>query len=177
MVLILMQVESWQNFLHRIDYLCMYADSPFITIKTLNAYFSQTFFTVLNCAQLHTLINGVGRPCLFPLKIMLMVKWIRFHQCCRLMEEATGCLNAQSTNHQKVVKNIAIHCNFLQVCNRFPIATNPPPITPTLIQFSQIRNNSCLTVVLNLGLIASQLTLLSTRPLASYFERTKKKHI
>ena len=80
--------------------------SPFIPIKTLNTHKHFSFFTILNCAQLHTLINGVGRPCLFPLKIMLMVKWIRFHQCCRLMEEATGRLNAQSTSRQNFVSKI-----------------------------------------------------------------------
>ena len=46
---------------------------------------------------------------------------------------------------------------------------NTPPI-----QFSHIRNNSRPTGVLNPGLIAPQLTLLSTRPLASYFNGTKK---
>ena len=49
---------------------------------------------------------------------------------------------------------------------------NTPPI-----QFSHIRNSSRPTGVLNPGLTAPQLTLLSTRPLASYFKGTKKVYL
>ena len=51
---------------------------------------------------------------------------------------------------------------------------NTPRNSPTPIQFSQIRNNTRPTGVLNPGLITPQLTLLSTRPLASYFKVAKK---